>query len=265
MWKRIFATLALAAALTAAGPSPAPLAAEPAAPWPEEAQGRSLPRPSWVLVIPARRKLNGDLSIWERSDEWTKAWRVPRTLGGVRMVTLLGDSEDRRSVTAAAIDGMLVDSLAVVMRKYGAPALALAVTDGRSVALAGYVPGYAASWLPSVTGNDMEDTRNKSLSTLASLFGGSASPAAPSDEPAAMAKSRDAEILAMRDRDDGGMDFRVRMRMPEAEAREALGNVAGVNVETVDPSGSDSVAIVSTSRSYEGLVSALRSSGLNVR
>ncbi len=254
------ATLPLLAALAALAPAPAP-ATEAAAPWPMSAQGRPLPRPAWVLVIPARRKPGGGLAIWERDDAWTRAWRVPRLVRGVRMVSLLGDAEDRRAVTAAAIDGMMVDSLAAVMRKYGAPALALAVTDGSSVALAGYVPGHAASWLPADAGADEGATREASLATLAALFGARGAPAAET----ARDSSREAavEILAVRDRDDGGFDYRLRLAGTDAAGLRRQLAGTGARLEEMEPG--DAAAVVSSPDDIDAFSAALRARGLTVR
>ena len=213
-------------------------------------------------MIPARRRPDGGLTIWERSDAWTQAWRVPKTVRGVSLVTLFGDAEDRRSVTAEAIDGMMVDSLAVVMRKYGAPALALAVTDGDSVALAGYVPGYPASWLPAEAGDDLVQARARALPVLASLFssGGAARAAAPEGETV--------EILALRDRDDGGYDYRLALS-PDLAGQAAgsrLDGVAGMTVSEVGR-GQDGrpVATLSGPADQDELSAALRRRGLTVR
>ena len=259
---RTAALLLALAGLAPSGPDTGH-AAEAAAPWPASAQGRPLPRPAWVLVIPARRKPDGGLAIWERSDEWTRAWRVPKTVRGVSLVTLLGDAEDRRAVTAAAIDGMLVDSLAVVMRKYGAPALALAVTDGASVALAGYVPGHAASWVPAEGGPDLAETRARALPALAALFSAGG---APARAPAAEADT--VEILALRDRDDGGYDYRIGLPpgLSGGGAEARLDGVAGLGVAEVarGPDGRE-VAVLTGFAGQDELVAALRARGLTVR
>ncbi len=249
----------LALALLRAVPAPA---SEAAAPWPESARGRPLPRPSWVLVIPARRAPDGTLSIWRRDDEWTKAWRAPRLVRGIRMVSLFGDAEDRRAVTAEAIDGMLVDSLASVMRKYGAPALALAVTDGQSVALAGYVPGRPASWVPAEVGEDAAATRERSVAALSGLFGAAGAAVAPE----ASSAPADVEILALRDA-DGGFDYRLRVRATgEAQARRML-SLAGLELAEAEAPGADGtlVAIASSADGVEGVRAALRGAGLTVR
>jgi hypothetical protein len=258
-----FAAAALAALAALAIPEPA-RAADAAAPWPTSAQGRALPRPAWVLVIPARRRSDGTLSIWERTDAWTRAWRVPKNVRGIGLVTLLGDAEDRRAVTAAAIDGMMVDSLSVVMRKYGAPALALAVTDGSSVALAGYVPGYAASWIPADAGPDLAETRSRTLPILASLFssGGAPPPKAPAEEADAV------EIVALRDRDDGGVDYRIALPpgLSGGGAEARLDGVAGLSVTEVTR-GRDGreIAVLSGVAGQDELVAALRGRGITVR
>lgn len=256
---------ALALVALALLPAPHAAASEAAAPWPESARGRPLPRPSWVLVIPARRAADGSLSIWRRDDEWTKAWRAPRLVRGIRMVSLFGDSEDRRAVTAEAIDGMLVDSLSSVMRKYGAPALALAVTDGRSVALAGYVPGRPASWVPAEVGEDAGATRERSLAALSGLFG-AAGVAGPAGTPEASVAPADVEILALRDA-DGGFDYRLRVRASgEAQARRMLAT-AGLELAEAEAPGADGTltVIASSPDGVEEVRAAMKAAGLTVR
>lgn len=193
-------------------PSPPASAQVAAAPWPASAQGRALPRPAWVLVIPARRTATGDLVIWDRNDAWTKAWRVPRLVDGIRMVSLLGDAEDRRSVTADAIDGMIVSSLDVVVRKYGAPAIALAVSDGSAVAIAGYVPGYSAAWQPAEATSDVQETQRRSSRVLAGMFGGSGAAPLPRETP--VEPTFDADIVDAIERTDGTFDYVVGFSVP---------------------------------------------------
>ena len=177
----------------------------PAAPWPSAAQGRSLPRPDWVLAIPARRQGDGSLVIWDRNDDWTKVWRVPKAVDGLRIVTLLGDSEDRKSITPSAIDEMLVDQMRPVMDKYGAPALALIVTDGQSTAVAGYVPGWTAAWTEVMYADGLAETRSLATDAISAMF------SEPFTQAPTSAGSVGAvEIQAYRQNPEtGGMDYRL--------------------------------------------------------
>lgn len=140
--------------------------------WPNSAWERGLPRPQWVMAIPARRTTDGNLVIWDRRDEWSRAWRVPRIIDGMRIVTLMGDTQDSRSITPAAIDGMLVDEMQVVLEKYGAPALALIVNDGQNIAIAGYVKGWQASWTAISAEADVQESRERSIEAIGRLFNG---------------------------------------------------------------------------------------------
>lgn len=175
-----------------------------AAPWPSSAQGRTLPRPDWVLAIPARRNDDGTLSIWERSDDWTREWRVPTVVDGLRVVTLLGDSEDRKRITPEAIDQMLVDQMEPVMAKYGAPALALVVTDGSSTAVAGYMPGWQASWDEVGHSSSLQETRTLAADVISAMFSDPYSAPTPSGETGGV------HIQAFRQNPQtGGMDYRI--------------------------------------------------------
>lgn len=217
----------LIAVLTALASHPA-AAQAPAAPWPDSARWRELPRPDWILVIPARRTGSGRLVIWDRNDPWTRAWRVPATIGGLRVVTLHGDTEDGRSVTPEAIDGMIVDEMAVVMRKYGAPALALAVTDGHSIALAGWVPGHRAAWTPVSATGDMARDRLEVLAAVPGLFsGGRATAAQPLQEAGGVT------IEAFREREDGGHDYRILVRGERSAVDAALDAVAAMSLTRI--------------------------------
>lgn len=115
-------------------------------------------------------------------------------------------------MTAEAIDGMIVSSLDVVVRKYGAPAIALAVSDGAAVAVAGYVPGYSAAWQPVDASADVQDTQRLAVRTLAGMFGGATAPVAPRDpspEP-----THDADIVDAIERMDGTFDYVISLSVP---------------------------------------------------
>lgn len=240
---RTITRLALAAAI-AVTPVARALAQGSAAPWPSQAEGRPLPREPWVLVVPARRMADGSLSIWERDDPWTKAWRVPRVFDGLRVVTLFGDAEDRRNVTSAAIDGMVIASLGLVQRKYGAPAIALAVTDGAEVAVAGYVPGSQASWQGVSAGAGDAEARENAVRTLAAMFRASsaqltrgadgreaARPDAPAPDVVATDPPATVTVRAYRASPEGGTEFRV--TLSDGDARAALARISGVEGLTV--------------------------------
>lgn len=241
------------------GAQPALAQGYAASPWPQSAENRALPRPSWVLVIPARRHADGSLTIWDRDDEWTRAWRVPRVIDGMRVVTLFGDSQDSRSITSAAIDGMQVDEMQVVLDKYGAPALALAVNDGTSVAVAAYVPGWSAGWSATTAGADDTESRENALDVIGALFSGSAAaPQQPTSDPI--------EILAFRDDDmTGGRDYRVAVRVDEGRIQGVIDQIASVPGGNIVDVQRDADGVVLTVQRYPGappLEDDLRTYGL---
>lgn len=247
------------------------LPAEPAAPWPDSARSRSLSRPSWVLLIPARRLPNGTLAIWDRNDDWSRMWRAPATIDGLRIVPLFGDDEDKRSVTAESIDGMMVDSLERVMRKYGAPAVALAVTDGKAVALAGWVPGYAASWEPSDVHQDPAQTKAQALTILSGMFrAGGASQASRSqpEKTTEGAGAGDVQIEAYRSGTDGATEYRLILLPPPAavvdQALDRLQAIPGLQVVSSEPYAEGMRLVVSTSSGRQ-LSAELRAAGFSVR
>ena len=191
---------------------------------------------------------------------------MPRLVGGVRMVSLLGDAEDRRSITADAIDGMMVSSLDVVVRKYGAPAIALAVTDGRSVAVAGYAPGYAASWQPVYDASDPVEAQRRSVETLASMFGGNAGPAAVATE--ATAPSYDADIVDAIERTDGTYDYvlslSVRGQGPDDIALR-LEALPGARLKAIEGAPGKVRATVSYDAPHDAIADDLSAAGFSVR
>ncbi len=256
-------SIALLSSLTPALP------AEPAAPWPDSARSSSLSRPSWVLLIPARRLPNGTLAIWERNDDWSRMWRAPATIDGLRIVPLFGDDEDKRSVTAESIDGMMVDSLERVMRKYGAPAVALAVTDGRTVALAGWVPGYAASWEPSDVHQDPSQTKAQALTVLSAMFraGGNSQVSRTQPEKASEGAG-DIQIEAYRTGADGATEYRLILLPPPAaivdQALERLQAIQGLLVLSSEPYA-EGLRLVVSSSSGKQLADDLRAAGFSVR
>lgn len=241
-------------------------AVEPAAPWPEVARSRPLPRPAWVLVVPARRLNSGALSLWDRSDNWARLWRAPATIDGLRLVPLFGDDEDKRSITAEAVDGMIVDSLNIVMRKYGAPAIALAVTDGKSIALAGWVPGWSASWEPSEYLADQSETRKRAMSTLSSMF---RSGAQARTQPREIARQNagDVEIEAYRANASGETEYRLVLLPPPGgvaeEAKLILERMSGLQIISEEPYAEGLRLIVS--RRAGQFEQELRTLGFSVR
>ncbi len=125
--------------------------------WPDEARGEKLGRPNWVLVIPAERQADGSLVVWDRENPWVRQWIVPKTTRtGLRTVAIVGDSEDKRVVSAAEIDNMKSGALRQIAQKYDAPAIALVVTGTDGEVVAGWTPGYNATWEFSDQAGDRE-------------------------------------------------------------------------------------------------------------
>ena len=246
-----------------------PASAQAAAAWPSTAQGRPLPRPAWVLVIPARRTSKG-LSIWARDDDWTRAWRVPRLVGGLRIVTLFGDAEDRRSITADAFDGMIIDSMEIVRRKYDAPAIALAVIDGNEAAVAGWAPGWPASWEPSDASGDVATSHEAAVRALSALFSGGRGTDSPSgDTPAATgAGAISAVFEAYRQVGDGTVDYKVKLSGSDDTAIEAaltrLARNGDLEISVESQANGEAELMVASRLDRAGVADAIRSAGLAV-
>jgi hypothetical protein len=231
-------------------------------PWPVAAQGRALPRPSWILVVTARRTAAGSLVIWDRADEWGRAWRVPRTVDGLRVVALYGDSEDDGNVTAREIDGMIIDKLEVVRRKYGAPAIALAVLSDDGAAVAAWVPGYSASWRSAKAGATVDETRETSVQVLSDMM---RSGRAVAVQRAAQAGAGSARVADYRVRMDGGYDYRVVVKAANLDAAMALvGRVAEAPPSVESRGDGEARVVVASSMEASALRAALKGVGLSV-
>lgn len=197
-------------------------------------------------------------------------WRAPATIDGLRIVPLFGDDEDKRSVTAESIDGMMVDSLERVMRKYGAPAVALAVTDGRAVALAGWVPGYAASWEPADVQRDPAQTKAHALTILSGMFrsGGSQSARPQPERGVESPGAGDVQIEAYRAGAGGATEYRLILLPPPAaivdQALERLQAVQGIQVLSSEPYA-EGLRLVVSSTAGRQLSAELRAAGFSVR
>lgn len=198
-------------------------------------------------------------------------WRAPATVDGLRIVPLFGDDEDKRSVTAESIDGMMVDSLERVMRKYGAPAVALAVTDGRTVGLAGWVPGYAASWEPSDVHQDPAQTKAQALTILSGMFRAGGAAQASRSQPEKGTESAgagDVQIEAYRAGADGATEYRLILLPPPAaivdQALARLQAIPGLQVLSSEPYAEGLRLVVSNSSGGQ-LPAQLRAAGFSVR
>lgn len=230
-------------ALMIAAASPAMSA--PQGPWPEEARGLGLPKAEWILVVPARRLADGSVSVWNRDDEWTGQWIVPRqTPAGVRTVAIVGDAEDRRMVDGTALDVMDASVLSRLAAKYRAPAVAVAITDSRGeVAVAGWIKGAGASWIEASGAGGREG----SLAAMDMIFTGGGGEA-----------SFDVAITGQR-MNGGWMEYRIEVYDPIIE--DVISQISGV--EVVATAGPQALVVrVTDGRDVE---TALRSAGLSLR
>lgn len=237
---------------------------EAAAPWPERARGRSVPRPEWILVIPASRDDQGRLSVWNRDEDWTKSWRVPSIEGRTRIVTLMGDSEDLRTITAEAFDGMEIAPIERVMRKYGAPAIALAVEAEESAAIAVYVPGYAASWNTVEKEKTATGTHRQAVATIADMISGGHG-AVPMTETASAPPSDTIDIMAWRPSPDGyGAEFRLELTGSD-NILEAVSSLPAVTMLDYYGSAGKTIATLRYDGEAENFETLLRETGIPVR
>lgn len=147
------------------------VAASPQGTWPEDMRGYSLPRQDWIMIIPATRKADGSVSVWNRTDAWNREWIVPKaTPAGTRTVAVNGDSEDMRIVSPEQIDNMSVSALSKLAGKYGASAIAVVVAEETGeVAVAAWANGNYATWERAVGG---DDPRDDALRTLDEIYAG---------------------------------------------------------------------------------------------
>lgn len=145
--------------------------ASPQGTWPEDMRGYALPKQNWIMIIPATRKTDGSVSVWNRSDDWNREWIVPKaTPSGTRTVAVNGDSEDMRIVSPAQIDNMSVSALSKLAVKYGASAIAVVVAEENGeVAVAAWAKGNYATWESAI--ND-GSSRQAALNALDEIYSG---------------------------------------------------------------------------------------------
>ena len=82
--------------------------------------------PSWILVIPVDEK--GNKISWDKTP-WTSSWLVPFKRDGIKIVSTVGDSEDREKIGSSDYS----TGLNYIRRKYKAPYVALMRNDANSV------------------------------------------------------------------------------------------------------------------------------------
>ncbi|MBY3151016.1 hypothetical protein HFO56_01040 [Rhizobium laguerreae] len=151
--------------------STAPALASPQGSWPEDMRGFSLPKQDWIMILPATRKTDGTVSVWNRAEAWNRQWIVPKaTPNGTRTVAVNGDSEDMRIVSPEQIDNMSVAALSKLAGKYGASAIAVVVLEEPGeVAVAAWARGNYATWDSAVDGSA---PRLGALKTLDEIYAG---------------------------------------------------------------------------------------------
>jgi hypothetical protein len=162
------------------------------------------------MIIPATRKPDGSVSVWNRADIWNREWIVPKaTPGGTRTVAVNGDSEDMRIVSPDQIDNMSVSALSTLASKYGAAAIAVVVADDTgSVAVAAWAKGNYATWDSAVGGSD---PREDALRTLDQIYAGAEPNLASSPQEPGENETRNyVTIVGQRfNEQTGGMEFRI--------------------------------------------------------
>ncbi|MCS4089802.1 hypothetical protein [Rhizobium sp. BK176] len=143
--------------------------ASPQGSWPEDMRGYSLPKQDWIMILPATRKPDGTVSVWNRAEAWNRQWIVPKaTPDGTRTVAVNGDSEDMRIVSPEQIDNMSVSALSRLAGKYGASAIAVVVLEEPGqVAVAAWAKGNYATWESAV---DEGSPRLDALKTLDEIY-----------------------------------------------------------------------------------------------
>ena len=162
------------------------------------------------MIIPATRKPDGSVSVWNRTDAWNREWIVPRaTPGGTRTVAVNGDSEDMRIVSPDQIDNMSVPALSKLAGKYGASAIAVVVAeDTGEVAVAAWANGNYATWDSAVSGSE---PRDDALRTLDEIYAGADPNLAFSPKEAGDAGNLNyVTIVGQRYNEQiGGMEYRI--------------------------------------------------------
>jgi len=151
-----------------------------------------------------------------------------------------------------------------VMRKYGAPAFALAVTDGHSVALAGWAPGWPASWEPmNVSGNELE-TKKQALSILASMFKRNVAPRPPQTQKKG---EGEVQIEEVRQNSDANAEYSVILHPPAGgsiqNARAKLESSTHLHIVTAEPYADGLRLVVDTGAG--DIEPELRTLGFSVR
>jgi hypothetical protein len=188
----------------------APALASPQGSWPEDMRGYSLPRQNWIMILPATRKPDGTVSVWNRTDAWNRQWIVPKaTPNGTRTVAVNGDSEDMRIVSPEQIDNMSVAALSKLAGKYGASAIAVVVLEEPGqVAVAAWARGNYATWDSAV---DEDTPRLDALKTLDEIYAGTDRNMTVGDSAASEAQG-DQRVTIVGQRFDeraGRMEYRI--------------------------------------------------------
>lgn len=220
--------------------------ANPGEQWPEEALSVSLSKPQWILVVPVRRNADGSMAAWQKGDDWTREWIVPRpTPGGTRTVAITGDSEDARTVRSASLETMDARVLGWLAAKYKAPAVAVAVEDAYgTTAVAGWIQGEGAAWRRA----DGGAPRQASLSSMDDIFSGRRSN-----------ETFDVAITGQR-LEEGRVLYRIEV------TQDIMGDVLrGVDgLDVIGSEDADPHALIVSPRDGEDIESVLRQAGISV-
>jgi hypothetical protein len=202
----------LSLALTLA-PSAAFAAAE--GNWPESMRGGTFAKPAWILVVPVARQADGTLALFDRKNPWVREWIVPQpTASGIRTVAIVGDSEDKRLISAPEIDEMRSIALGKRARKYNAPAIAVVVsdTDGTS-AVAAWMNGRTPTW------DTPSDGQGKAalVTALDAIFTGTDRTVGAGEQGTASSRPAALIIAERMNRDLNQMEYRISPQSREAE------------------------------------------------
>lgn len=243
--------ISVAMTLVASGAYAAPQGA-----WPDNMMGKTLPKQSWIMVIPAERMADGGIKVWDRSDAWNESWLVPRsTPSGVRTVAVNGDADDKRMVSSSEIDGMSVAALSALAGKYGADAIAVPVVDANGqVAVAAWARGGYATWSSAPMTAAASEARGAALALMDTIFSGGGSKGVSS-------KSESVQITGQRFNAIVGADeYRIAGR---GEVLDAL--AASPNIVVTGRENGETPALHVTTKDGRDVAAVLSDMGISIR
>ena len=94
-------------------------------------------KPSWILAIPVEAV--SSKTVWGRESAWSRQWVAPVRRDGMRIVSIMGDADDRARLTEGMLsqpdDSSTAQAALALARKYGAPAVAVLRANGEGTAV----------------------------------------------------------------------------------------------------------------------------------